>query len=120
MTRKQLAFYLKVHPETISKELRKIGINRKGLLMPNEITRALETVFNPLYFKVTRKKLAELYCVHPETFSNHLKTVLGIDHPKKLSIDDIKNIYSIYGVPKIPIDKYPDEVKLYLEKKSNN
>lgn len=101
MTKKQLASHLNVHPETISKLLRNIGIQGKRLLTPKELELAFSTVLNPIYFRVTRKKLAEKYHLHPETFSLKLKNDFGIEHQKKLSVNDIKLIYSKYGVPEL-------------------
>ena len=96
--RKQLAKHLEIHPETLTKLLDKIGIQRHKKINHEQMKVIFQTISNPIFFKVTRIKLARLYRVHPETLSKCLKEN-GIKHSGKLTITDLNIIYKAYRTP---------------------
>ena len=97
--RKQLAKHLEIHPETLTKLLDKIGIQRHKKITHEQMKVIFQTISNPIFFKVTRIKLAGLYRVHPETLSKILKEN-GIKHSGKLTDADLNIIYKKYGTPR--------------------
>ena len=113
--RKQFSLHFNIHPETVSKLLRQVGIKDRYLISPKQAELLFDTVFNPLFFRVTRTKLAEWYCMHPETMSIKLKDQFKLSN-KKLSVEDITMVYLSWGFPDYLRLKYPNEVKKFIEK----
>lgn len=114
MNRKELASKLKIHPETLSKRLKEVGIDGKSLLSPNQVMAILDSIANPFYFRVTRLKLAKCYQVHPETMSKRLEEI-GLPKGRRLTIEDLNKCYACFGIP-IALQKlYPNEAEKLRE-----
>ncbi|GAB1446859.1 hypothetical protein MASR2M41_26750 [Flammeovirgaceae bacterium] len=114
MNRKELAGILKIHPETLSKLLQKVGLGGYQLLTPNDLELVYKTVCHPIYFKVSRTSLAKMYKRHPETFSKWLKKI-GINHNRKLSYEELKLVYAKFGISKSLKLKYPEETNEFVD-----
>lgn len=89
-----------LHPETLTKFLRLIGVKERVAITPPELERILKFLNDRRFYNMTRKALGEAYDCHPETIAKVLKE-LGITHHKKLTIQDLLTLYGKYGMPKI-------------------
>lgn len=96
-SRKQIAAILGVSPETVTKVLKSSGITNRTL-DSNDLA-ALRKYFHPLFYKMSRERLAKVYQRHPETLARDLKEI-GILHHAKLSFVDLQNIYWKLDLPK--------------------
>ncbi|HTF17329.1 MAG TPA: hypothetical protein VK658_04605 [Chryseolinea sp.] len=95
-SRKQIADALDVTPETATKFLKSAGISNR--ILNSADVETLRKNCHPLFFQMSREKLAKIYRRHPETLASDLKEI-GIDHQSKLSFTDLQNIYWKLGLP---------------------
>lgn len=115
-SRKQIAGVLGVTPETATKFLKSIGITNR-ILDSNDL-KILRQSCHPLFWDMSREKLAKIYKRHTETLARDLKQI-EIHHQAKLSYADLKNIYWKFDWPKwiLPLgiqNEYPTRANVEM------
>lgn len=113
-TRGKAAAALNIDPDTLRKLLRSVGIPPRELLTLADVETINRKICHPLFFGMTREKLARVYGISPDTFFSWLSEI-NITPRKKLLLQDLDTIYSRFGVPawlkeiNITIDDAPSQ-----------